>query len=354
MKGLAHLGVLLALEEHGFLPREVVGSSVGSLITVVWCAGMPIDEVKSMALELKRPDLFRIAHRDMALKRMRSPAIYRREPLEHLIDGLLGDLTFDNLERRLIVNTVDINSGMQVFWGTPGLTDVRVADAVYASLALPGFLPPREIRGRFLADGASVANFPVGIARSYHRDLVIAVDVGSSGALRAEVQDSGFAAVYARAIEIGIDKMRDAALERWSSPPLVLLQPRVEHLSMFTFEQNRWLIDEGYRVTDELLRRPGGIPVPDAIGVYPRRRVTLSVVRERCIGCGACLAWGPRGLFTLDDEGKAVVTEPEQIWSPADGGMVRHCPTYAIVARADAWDQGPRDGEGNFDRQTST
>ena len=38
-------------------------------------------------------------------------------------------------------------------------------------------------------------------------------------------------------------------------------------------------------------------------------------------------------MFVLDAERKAVVTQPEQEWSPMDGGYIRHCPTYAIIAR---------------------
>ena len=52
--------------------------------------------------------------------------------------------TFDELEHPLIVNTVDINSGMQVLWGLPGLRYARVADAVFACCALPGILPPAK------------------------------------------------------------------------------------------------------------------------------------------------------------------------------------------------------------------
>src|SRR2546427_3437178 len=36
-----------------------------------------------------------------------------------------------------------------VFWGLDGLDEVPVRDTVFASCALPGYLPPREIRGRF-------------------------------------------------------------------------------------------------------------------------------------------------------------------------------------------------------------
>src|SRR6266571_6841199 len=160
MKGLAHIGVLQALLERGLRPAQIVASSVGALVGAAWAAGRSIPELHDRAVSLRRRDIFVVAHADMAFKRMRSPALFRREPLDELLDRLVGDLTFEQLQRPLIVNTVDINSGMQVFWGAEGLEDVRVADAVFASCAMPGYLPPREIRGRYYVDGATVDNLP--------------------------------------------------------------------------------------------------------------------------------------------------------------------------------------------------
>ncbi len=333
LKGLAHIGVLAALEEHDFLPRDVVGCSIGAIVAAAWCVGMSAAELRTMALELRRRDLFRIAHADMALKRMRSPALYRPEPLESFVSGLLGDITFRELERPLLVNTVNLNSGAQVFWGSPGLDDIPVADAVVASCALPGFLPPKEIHGRFFVDGATVSNLPVRVAAARNRDLVIAVDVGSSDVVRVDMQEAGFAAVYARAIEIHIQTRRTIALEQWTTPPLLLLQPRVEHVPLLTFRHSQELIDKGYAAAAAALQEPNTIPSTDQVGVFPKKRFTVKVDRDRCIGCGGCLIHAPRGLFELDENGKAVVTQPEQYWSPLDGGFIRHCPTYAIMAR---------------------
>ncbi|HEX4633159.1 MAG TPA: patatin-like phospholipase family protein, partial [Gemmatimonadales bacterium] len=113
MKGLAHIGVLQALVERGLRPSHIIGSSVGSLIGAAWASGRSIPELRDMALALKRKDVFAVAHADMAFKRMHSPALFRREPLEHLIRSLVGDSTFADLDPPVIVNTVDINSGMQ-------------------------------------------------------------------------------------------------------------------------------------------------------------------------------------------------------------------------------------------------
>jgi NTE family protein len=333
MKGLAHIGVLQALTERGLRPTRIVGASVGALVGAAWAAGRSIPELRDMAISLKRKEVFAVAHADMAFKRMRSPALFRREPLESLIGRLVQGANFADLDPPVVVNTVDINSGMQVLWGLPGLDDVPLADAIFASCALPGYFAPREIHGRFYVDGATTDNLPIGAARALPGELVVAVDVSASSALREDTQDEGFASVFARATEIAMQTQLELRLRDWGTPPLFHIHPRVEHISMFSFSHLREVVEEGYRATRAALDRPADWPARGASGVFPKRRVTVRVERDRCIGCGQCLIQAPQGMFVLDTEGKAVVTAPEQEWSPADGGFIRHCPTYAISAR---------------------
>jgi NTE family protein len=333
MKGLAHVGVFQALDERGLTPTGVIGSSVGALVGAAWAAGHDAASLRDIAVHLRRRDIFVVAHADMAFKRMRSPALFRREPLDALLHRLVGDLTFAQLERPLIVNTVDINSGMQIFWGLEGLEEARVADAVFASCAIPGYLPPREVRGHCCVDGATVDNLPVATARALGVDLVIAVDVSASSAFRADTENEGFAAVFSRATELAIQTTLELRLAGWTTPPIYFMHPRVEHISPFSFDHLRELVDEGYREAVTALNRPAEWPRPGDAGVYPRRRVTVRVDRDRCIGCGACLVQAPAGMFVLDAQRRAIATAPDQLWSPIDGGFIRHCPTYAISAR---------------------
>jgi NTE family protein len=332
LKGLAHIGVLRALEERSLVPTLVVGSSIGSLIGAAWAAGVPVRRMEAQARLVRRRDVFQVAHADVAFRRLLAPALYRREPLEILISRLVGKVTFNELKHRLLVNTVDLHSGMQVMWGLPGLRNTLVAETVGASCALPGIFPPREIHGRAYVDGAVVENLPVRMAASLGQGPILAINVASTNVFRSETDTRGFAATYLRGLEIVMQTQIESQLRDWKGPPLVLVQPRVEHISMFAFDKTEELIEAGYRTTsqtlDQLGTRLGGI----SAGMHPTRRLRVLVDESRCVGCGSCVVQAPQ-VFRLDARGKAEVLSPVQIWSPIDGAYVLNCPTYAISVR---------------------
>ena len=332
LKGLAHIGVLRALEERELVPNLVVGSSIGSLIGAAWAAGVPTRQMEARARLIKRRDVFQVARADVAFRRLLAPALYRREPLETLIEQLVGRVTFNDLERRLLVNTVDLHTGMQVMWGLPGLRGARVADAVGASCALPGIFPPREINGRAYVDGAVVENLPVRMAASLGEGPILAVNVAATSVIRSETETQGFAATYIRGLEIVMQTQIEAQLRNWKGPPLVLVQPRVEHISMFSFDRNEELIEAGYRATSNTLDQLGTRLDGVARGMHPTRRLRVLVDESRCVGCGSCVIQAPQ-VFRLDARGKAEVLTPVQTWSPIDGAYVLNCPTYAISVR---------------------
>jgi NTE family protein len=327
LKGLAHIGVFRALEERRLEPALVVGSSMGSLIAATWATGMRVREMEDRALALRRTDVFRIAHVDMALRRMLSPAVYRRDPLDQILHDLVGTRTFRDLERRLVVNTTDLNTGNQILWGMPGLEDARVADAVFASCALPGILPPRRIQGHVCFDGAVIENFPVRAAAALGRGPVVAVDLGGGHSVRRGVERTGFASIYGRSLELVMGRMVEHTLAEWYGPALILVRPAVQRVQMFAFNRTPFLIAEGYRATLEALdqlQRPLDRLGP---GVFPKREVSLQV-NDRCIGCGFCAAIRPE-LFRMRGP-RAVPVRDHQEWSPEIEGSVRLCPVDAI------------------------
>ncbi len=330
MKGMAHIGVLRALHERGLMPSLVIGTSMGSLVGAVWANGMPVGQMIERARTIHRRDIFRIAHTDMALRRMRADAVYRKEPLDQLLHSLIGDVTFDQLQHALLVNTVDINTGTQVLWGRPGLRKVRVADAVFASCALPGILPNRAVAGRYCVDGAVVDTLPVIAAATAARQTILAVDVGGSRTVRAGIEAAGFAATYTRALEIVMQSLTSRSLTTWNEPPLVLVRPRVDHIPMFAFDRTDELLDEGYRAAITVLDKLNTNGTLTS-GVYPRTENRIAIDPLRCIGCGVCASMAPK-VFQMTSGGKAQVIAERQVWSPVDGGYLSHCPTGAITA----------------------
>ncbi len=330
MKGFAHIGVLRALRERGIRPAVYAGTSIGALIAAAAVSGMSADELAQRAESLRRRDLFRINHLGMLMERMRAPAIYLGEPLRTMVDEVAPPGTFERLRTPLLVNTVDLERAARVVWGTPGLRDVSVRDAVYASCALPGFFPPGEVGGRVCVDGGVIDNLPVAAA-SLGMDAVIAVDVGSSDVHAApRIGAQGFAAIYMRSATIMMHHLQEQPLTAWNGPPMLLVRPKVTShwLSFAHSEQN---IREGYRATTKALEHIETY-LAQRTGIYPRKRIRLHVVRESCVKCGLCVALAPESMTFDPADGTAVPHHETVEWSAADGDFVQQCPTGAIKA----------------------
>lgn len=328
LKGFAHIGALRALEEAGVRPRLYAGSSIGAMIAAGVAGGVSINSMAERALSLRRRDLFRINHVGMLLERMHSPSIYLEAPLRTLCEEIAPEGTFEELATPLLVTAVDIERGVPVVFGRPGLKNVNIRDAVYASCALPGFFPTGKVEDRICVDGGTTDNLPVAIA-SMGVDAIIAVDVGVADiTVETGVGATGFASIFMRAATIMMHAQQQYSLEAWTAPPMLLVRPPISHIGWFHFGHTEELIEAGYTSMraalndlDVVLRAPGGI--------FPRQRMNITVDRETCTGCAMCVARAPH-LMALDDQRKAYPIKQFHDWSPADGDFVRYCPFDSI------------------------
>ena len=330
LKGFAHIGVFRALDEMGIEPTVIAGTSIGALIGAAYARGMSIAEMADRARALKRRDLFRLNRMGMLLERQHSPAIYLEQPLRDVVRAVSTEKRFDQLKTTLLVNTVDIERGSQVVWGLPGLRDISVADAVYASCALPGFYPPGVIKDRRFVDGGVIDNLPVSVA-SRGMDAVIAVDTGSTD-LEPEndIATAGFASIYMRAATTMMHALQLAPFHNWTRPPMILIRPKVTHIGWFSFSHTDELLEAGYQAAMDACSHYEEC-IAWGIGVFPRRPMQISVDRQKCIGCTLCTALAP-DVMAMDASQKAYPLTPVVEWSPADGDFVHHCPTLAIEA----------------------
>ena len=163
-RGLAHVGVLGTLIEAGIPIDCVAGCSAGSILGALYCAGMPIERIRSLVPEISWRHIAELTRSDQGLLSF--------ERLERLIVMLIGDVEFQELELPFAVVVMNALNGERLI-----MRQGRVAVAVRASCSIPGLVAPVEFDGRLLADGGIVDNLPVDAVRTLGADFVIGVDV---------------------------------------------------------------------------------------------------------------------------------------------------------------------------------
>jgi NTE family protein len=165
---VAHVGVLEVLEEAGIRPDVVAGTSAGSLVGALYCAGLPVADIRTEALGLKWSKLGRVTRPNLGW--------FDISRLEELVDHLVGGRTFNQLPLRFAAVAADILAGEVVV-----LNEGSVAAAVRASCSIPGIFTPVPQGDRLLVDGGLLNNMPVSVVRNMGADYVIAVDLLSTG-----------------------------------------------------------------------------------------------------------------------------------------------------------------------------
>lgn len=164
VRGLAHLGVLQTLAAANIPISCIAGCSAGSILGAMYCAGLPLDQIRSYVPF--------ITWRRIAGLARSSQGLLTFEKLERLMIMLLGDIEFHDLQIPFAVTVLDTVTGERVI-----IREGRLAPAIRASCSVPGFVTPTELDGRLLADGGVIDNLPVDAALVLGAEYVIGVDV---------------------------------------------------------------------------------------------------------------------------------------------------------------------------------
>ena len=169
-RGLAHIGVLKVLEREGIPVDFLAGTSMGGVIAAAYASGLGVECIEKEALRMGRLRNL-ITLMDRSLPRL---GLFEGQKVQEYLAGHLGDITFDELKIPLALLAVDLETGEEVV-----LRSGRVADAVRATISLPGVFAPFRLDGRLLVDGGVLNNLPADVVREMGADIVIAVDVGA-------------------------------------------------------------------------------------------------------------------------------------------------------------------------------
>lgn len=258
IKGLTHVGAWRALQEAGVVVDEIIGTSIGGLVGTMIAAGEGPDSLSARALALQKADIVALNRWAVLLNGIRQPSVFIDLPFRDYIARILPVATFAELRLPVSMNAVDIGSGEMVWFGAGGREDVALADAIYATCALPVFFPPASIRGHLYVDGGVLDTLPIVRAAERGADRIIAIDAGAEGAREsAEILSQGLVGIYQRVFQIMATQRKRQGLESWSGPPVTLVRPRLEGYGTFDFASTSYFLAEGYRSTWAALQTAG-------------------------------------------------------------------------------------------------
>ncbi len=166
-RGVAHIGVLQVLEEQAIPVRAVVGTSIGAQIGAFFAAGVPVNALIELSVEVDWKQTLQFFLPDAAAGGLSSGKYIRA-----LLSKGLSGKRIETLPLPYLAIATDLETGEHI-----ALDSGPVIDAVRASISLPGLLAPHRLRGRLLVDGGLVNPLPFDIARAHFGGPVLAVGV---------------------------------------------------------------------------------------------------------------------------------------------------------------------------------
>lgn len=281
-RGLAHIGVLKALEEQGIKIDAIAGTSMGAVVGGLYASGYKVDELERLALEIDwrqalsdappRKDVpFRRKQddRDFLVKQKLSfrddgslglpLGVIQGQNLALLLESLLAHTSdtrdFDKLAIPFRAVATDIASGEKVVFSRGHLPQV-----IRASMSIPAVFAPVELDGRLLVDGGMVDNIPLDVAREMGVDVAIVVDIGSP--LRNRKQLATVVDVLNQSITLMTRRNSEEQLAQLHRDD-ILIQPPLASFGVTDFGRAQEMIDAGYRAAQALDLRLATLKRPD-------------------------------------------------------------------------------------------
>jgi len=165
-KGLCHIAFLEALEDLGYRPSIISGTSIGALIGAFYASGLSAAEMKA---RLKKMNLFQMGKMiDFSI--WKTSGMMEGRGIEKFLKKNLPVRIFENLPIPLKIVATDFWKRDEVIFKKGDLVQ-----AVRASISMPALLMPIRFEGRVLIDGGAVNPLPYDIIRG-DCDLLIAID----------------------------------------------------------------------------------------------------------------------------------------------------------------------------------
>jgi NTE family protein len=282
-RGFAHLGVIRALREARVPIDFVGGSSIGSIIAAGVAVGWSDDE---MRMRYRRSFVDTNPVNDYTFPFV---ALTRGRKVSRLLQREYGDVLIEDLRRPYFCVSANLTAGRVLEH-----RDGPLAEALRASVAIPGVMPPVYRGDEVLVDGAAINNLPVDIMQAHAPGLVIGSDVsadrfvlGRNGTRRINIfqilMHSGM-----------VNSVTSAAEQRRLAD--VLLKPPLANVDLLHWQAFDRAIEAGYLFARTALESLPQVPRLPAAADRPQRS-SLTAELERRLGVRETdSAQGPRPI----------------------------------------------------------
>ena len=170
-KGLAHIGVIKALEEAGIQVDFISGSSMGALIGAAYASGIPIDTLEKIAIDTD----WKTAAK-MLVPGFSTSGLINGKKVKEFLYTIYGDKKIEDLPIPFAATATDISTGKLYV-----INKGSLLEAVRASISIPIVFTPVKHKDIFLVDGGLVNPVPIDVVREMGADFIIAVHVLHAG-----------------------------------------------------------------------------------------------------------------------------------------------------------------------------
>ena len=165
-RGLAHIGAIEVLEEHGFRITSVAGASMGALVGGIYAAG-GLDAFKDWMKTVDRMKVFNLM--DFTIG---NGGFVKGEKIIDELRSIVPDKMIEDLPIPFTAVATDIRHRREIIFNSGSLYD-----AVRSSISLPSIFTPNRIGDMLLVDGGVVNPVPVNRVRRIPGDILVAVDL---------------------------------------------------------------------------------------------------------------------------------------------------------------------------------
>jgi len=158
-RGIAHIGVIKALDDYGFQISHIAGTSAGAVIGALYAGGLTWRQILEF---IKKVNIFSLNNYALG-----KPGFVDTEKLYNHFSVFFPEDSFESLKIPLFITATDILEGsLKVF------TKGELIRPILASAAFPGVFTPVKIADSYYVDGGALNNFPVDLIKNYCKQII--------------------------------------------------------------------------------------------------------------------------------------------------------------------------------------